>query len=119
MVSEFTSVVSRNCMHMVYVWQKNFAIKFARTIGVQISHDLIKVRITKEQKIFQNSYSKQENVEGAFNIDEDVVKDKTIVLLDDIFDSGATLKEVGKLSTQKGAKCIVPIVIAKTVGGTL
>lgn len=98
---------------------KNFAIKFARTIGVQISHDLIKVRITKEQKIFQNSYSKQENVEGAFNIDEDVVKDKTIVLLDDIFDSGATLKEVGKLLTQKGAKCIVPIVIAKTVGGTL
>lgn len=50
---------------------------------------------------------------------EDVVRGKSIVLLDDIFDSGATLKEVGKLLTQKGAECIVPIVIAKTVGGTL
>ena len=50
---------------------------------------------------------------------EDIVKGKTIVLLDDIYDSGATLKEVGKLLTQKGAKYIVPIVIAKTVGGTL
>lgn len=98
---------------------KNFATKFARVINVPISHDLIKVRITQEQKMFQNSYSKQENVAGAFDVDEDIVKGKTIVLLDDIYDSGATLKEVGKLLTQKGAKCIVPIVIAKTVGGTL
>ena len=98
---------------------KNFATKFARVIGVPISHKLIKIRITQEQKMFQNSYSKQENVSDAFDIDEDIVKDKCIVLLDDIYDSGATLKEVGKLLTQKGAKCIVPIVIAKTVGGTL
>lgn len=98
---------------------KNFATKFARVINVPISHDLIKVRITQEQKVFQNAYSKQENVAGAFDVDEDIVKGKTIVLLDDIYDSGATLKEVGKLLTQKGAKCIVPIVIAKTVGGTL
>lgn len=98
---------------------KNFATKFARVIGVPISHELIKVRITQEQKMFQNAYSKQENVCCAFDIDEDIVKDKYIVLLDDIYDSGSTLKEVGKLLTQKGAKCIVPIVIAKTVGGTL
>ena len=98
---------------------KNFATKFARVINVPISHDLIKVRITQEQKMFQNSYSKQENVAGAFDVDEDKVKGKVIVLLDDIYDSGATLKEVGKLLTRKGAKCIVPIVIAKTVGGTL
>lgn len=98
---------------------KNFVTKFARVIGVPISHELIKVRITQEQKMFQNSYSKHENVCGAFDIDEDIVKDKYIILLDDIYDSGATLKEVGKLLTQKGAKCIVPIVIAKTIGGTL
>ncbi len=98
---------------------KNFATKFARVINVPISHNLIKVRKTEEQKIFQNSYSKQENVAGAFDVDEDVVRGKSIILLDDIFDSGATLKEVGKVLTQKGAKCIVPIVIAKTVGGTL
>lgn len=98
---------------------KNFATKFARVINVPISHDLIKVRITQEQKKFQNSYSKQENVADAFDVDEDIVKGKVIVVLDDIYDSGATLKEVGKLLTQKGAECIVPIVIAKTVGGTL
>ena len=98
---------------------KNFAIKFARVINVPVSHDLIKIRITQEQKIFQNSYSKKENISDAFDVDEDVIKGKCIVLLDDIYDSGATLKEIGKLLTNKGAKCIVPIVIAKTIGGTL
>lgn len=98
---------------------KNFAVKFSRVTNIPISHELLKVRNTQEQKMFQNSYGKQENVAGAFDIDENIVKGKTIVLLDDIYDSGATLKEVGKLLTQYGAKCIVPMVIAKTVGGKL
>ena len=94
-------------------------MKFARVINVPISHALKKVRVTQEQKIFENSYSKHENVLGAFGIEDDIVKGKTILLIDDIYDSGATLKEVGSILTQKGAKYIVPIVIAKTVGGTL
>lgn len=98
---------------------KNFAMKFARVINVPISHALKKVRVTQEQKMFENSYSKHENVLGAFDIEDDIVKGKIILLIDDIYDSGATLKEVGSILTQKGAKYIVPIVIAKTVGGTL
>ena len=98
---------------------KNFATKFARVINVPISHDLVKTRTTQEQKIFQSSVCKQDNISGAFDVDAYVVRGKCIVLLDDIYDSGATLKEAGKLLTAKGAKCIVPIVIAKTVGGTL
>ena len=98
---------------------KHFAMKFAQEMKFPISHNLIKVRTTDEQKIFQNAYSKHENVAGAFDIAESEVRGKTIVLLDDIYDSGATLKEVGAVLTRKGAKYIVPIVIAKTVGGTL
>jgi phosphoribosylpyrophosphate synthetase len=54
-----------------------------------------------------------------FYIQKLCIENSSIVLLDDIYDTGATLKEVGKLLTQKGAKYIVPIVIAKTVGGSL
>ena len=50
---------------------------------------------------------------------KNLVKGKTIILIDDIFDSGATLEEIGKQLTKCGAKYIVPLVIAKTVGGTL
>lgn len=98
---------------------KNFAIRFADIIGVPISHSLVKIRGTREQKVFQNGYGKRANVEDAFGFSEpEILKDKKILLLDDIFDSGATLKEIGKMLSGYGVKIIAPIVIAKTVGST-
>jgi ATP-dependent DNA helicase RecQ len=44
---------------------------------------------------------------------------KNIILFDDICDSYATVKEIGKLLTAAGAEKIAPLVIAKTVGGDL
>ena len=96
---------------------RNFATSFASIIKVPICHRLTKTRTTKEQKVFNNRFGKHDNVENAFDIDIDV-KDKTIILIDDIYDSGETLKEIGRLLTTKGAKWIAPVVIAKTVGGT-
>lgn len=98
---------------------KNFAAKFASTIRVPLCDELKKTRSPEEQKIFQNAYSKHDNVAGAFDIDQKLVDNKCIILIDDIYDSGATIKEIGNLLTAKGAKYIVPMVIAKTVGGTL
>lgn len=98
---------------------KNFAVKFAKVIKIPISHDLRKIRTTEEQKVFQNNYSKHDNVAGAFDIDDFCVRNKSVILIDDIYDSGATIKEIGKMLTEKGARCILPLVIAKTVGGTL
>ena len=99
---------------------KNFAVKFASAIKVPVSHKLVKVRQTSEQKVFQNSYLKQENVKDAFSyLSPEEINGKKIILLDDIFDSGATIKEIGKLLTAMGAETIVPIAIAKTVGGDI
>lgn len=98
---------------------ENFAIKFAGSIGLPISFHLLKTRETQEQKVFQNRYNKRDNVSGAFDIDMSEVEGKHIILIDDIFDSGATIKEIGEMLTNRGAKSVIPIVIAKTVGGTL
>jgi ATP-dependent DNA helicase RecQ len=99
---------------------KNFAIKLSRILKIPITHDLVKTKQTKEQKIFENSYLKTENISGAFSFQNpDILKGKSILLVDDIFDSGATLKELGKLFTNFGAIKIAPIVIARTVGGDL
>lgn len=98
---------------------ENFAEKFARALGLGLSSDLYKTRQTDQQKVFQNSFNKHDNVADAFDIDVNKVTGKRILLLDDIFDSGATIKEIGRMLTAKGAKTVVPIVIAKTVGGTL
>ena len=96
---------------------RNLATKFAADIEVQLSHDLYKTKNTQEQKIFNNRLGKQVNVENAFDINCNV-NNKSIIVVDDIFDSGETLKEIGRLLTRKGANYIVPVVIAKTVGGT-
>ncbi len=99
---------------------KNFAVKLATVLKFPISHKLIKSRQTSQQKIFENYYLKSENVADAFiYTDPEEIKGKNILLVDDICDSSATLKEIGKYLTKLGAIKIAPIVIAKTVGGDL
>jgi ATP-dependent DNA helicase RecQ len=99
---------------------KNFAEKVALVLKFPISHSLVKTRQTKEQKVFENGYLKSDNVSGAFKLTNPaIVRGKSVLLVDDIFDSGATIKELGKLLTTFGAERVAPIVIARTVGGDL
>ncbi len=99
---------------------KNFAEKIARTLKFPISHNLIKTRITAEQKIFENAYSKKDNVKDAFIFTApDEIRGKNILLIDNICESGANLKELGALFSNLGVLKIAPLVIAKTVGGDL
>ena len=99
---------------------KNFAVKVAQVLKFPISHNLQKSRQTKEQKLFENGFLKTDNVSSAFTFTTpNDIKGKSILLVDDIFDSGATVKEIGKLLTNFGAIKIAPIIIARTVGGDL
>ncbi|MCF8265340.1 MAG: RecQ family ATP-dependent DNA helicase [Ignavibacteriales bacterium] len=99
---------------------KNFAVKVSEVLKFPISHNLIKHRTTSEQKVFENSYLKSDNVKDAFELKTpDEVRGKTILLIDDIFDSGSTIKEIGRYLSNLGAVKIAPLVIARTVGGDL
>jgi len=97
---------------------KNFAEKVSKVLKIPISYNLIKTRTTKPQKVFQTGLLKKENVLGAFSYQP--VKDiagSNILLVDDVFDSGNSIKEIGRYLTTVGANKITPLVIAKTVGG--
>ena len=99
---------------------RNFAVKVSQVLKIPISHHLIKQRETSEQKVFENTYLKLENVRDAFEIKTpEEVRGKNILLIDDIFDSGATIKEIGRYLSNLGAEKVAPVVIAKTVGGDL
>jgi len=99
---------------------KTFATTIAQILKFPISHNLKKQRQTSEQKVFENSYLKSDNVKDAFTFaDPNEISGKSILLIDDIFDSGATVKETGRILTNFGAIKIAPIVIARTVGGDL
>ena len=97
---------------------KNFAEKISNIVEVPISHKLIKTGKTQPQKIFKNAYLKKDNVAHKFDYStpNDLIG-KTVIIIDDIFDSGATIKEIGNVLTRYGAVKIAPLIIARTVGG--
>ncbi len=99
---------------------RTFAVKISKTLTIPISHNLNKLRSTDPQKVFKNSVLKKDNVRNAFSFEpiEDI-RGKRILIIDDIFDSGATMKERGNYLTKMGATLIAPLVIAKTVGGDI
>ncbi|MBW6492413.1 MAG: RecQ family ATP-dependent DNA helicase [Lentimicrobium sp.] len=99
---------------------KNFAEKVSSVLKIPISHKLVKSSATEPQKVFQSGISKKDNVHGKFiyQNSEEIVG-KSILLVDDIFDSGYTIKEIGQYLTNIGAVKIAPLVIARTVGGDI
>jgi ATP-dependent DNA helicase RecQ len=99
---------------------KNFAEKLSQVLKVPISHKLIKTGLTQPQKVFKNGYLKKDNVAQKFSYSEPrEIEGKAVILFDDIFDSGATIKEIGNVLTKFGVTKIAPLVIARTVGGDI
>ncbi len=99
---------------------RNFAAKIAAVLKVPLSHQLVKTSPTEPQKIFQSAISKKQNVKGKFAcLQPEEVEGKHVLIIDDIFDSGCTIKEAGKCLSNCGAERVMPLVIAKTLGGDL
>jgi ATP-dependent DNA helicase RecQ len=99
---------------------KIFAEKLSRVLKIPISHKIIKIGETQAQKLLKNAYLKKENVAQKFSYAEPTeIQGKSVILFDDIFDSGATIKEIGNVLTKFGVTKIAPLVIAKTVGGDI
>ncbi len=99
---------------------KNFAEKEEEKLQLPLAHILSKSRHTKQQKILENVVLKSDNVKDAFVCEKpNLIKGRSILIIDDIFDSGATIKEIGRYLTDLGAEKIAPLVIAKTIGGDI
>jgi len=97
---------------------KNLSLEIGRRLNIPVSHSLRKQRETKPQKVFQISLLKKDNLKDAFIVENfENIDGKRILLIDDICDSKATLKEIGKLLSALGVRQVSPLVIAKTVGG--
>ncbi|MBK9983904.1 MAG: RecQ family ATP-dependent DNA helicase [Saprospiraceae bacterium] len=99
---------------------KNFAVKVGSVLNIPVSHGLIKKAPTEPQKILESGIIKKENVKDKFiyTLPEELTN-KKVLLIDDIFDSGYTMKEIGRYLTSLGVQTIAPLVIARTIGGDL
>ncbi len=89
------------------------AKKVAKTIGISYKKLLYKKSGIATQSTLLR-YSRSSNIRNAFYIKDYLeVKDKNIILLDDIFTTGATAYECAKVLKEAGAKDILVVVIAK------
>lgn len=97
----------------------NQAELIARRIADQlnlpvISNALIRIKNTKPQMEIKDWDERRDNVGGCFGItDALLVENKNIILVDDVFTSGATMSEAVKTLKAAGAKRIIGLVVAK------
>jgi len=95
---------------------ETFARRVATLLNLEYLPLIIKTRSTREQKKLTNRVQKAENVRGAFSLSHpDYVKGRTLLLIDDVYDSGCMLREVSKTLIQAGAKVVYPLTITRTL----
>ena len=90
------------------------AKKISRDLSMDILEILIKDKETKEQKTLRKD-ERSENIKGAFKIKKGMqLKDRKIIIIDDVTTTGATLKEAEILLKKYGIKEIKLLTLAKS-----
>lgn len=93
-----------------------FARRVAATLHITYLPVIQKIRPTQEQKIFTNKVQKGDNVKNAFAvISPKLVNGRTLLLIDDIYDSGHTIRAIAQVLMKAGAVCIYPFTITRTL----
>lgn len=76
---------------------------------------LKRIKNNEPQAKIKGLGKRAENISGCFKIENpEMVKNKNIILIDDVFTSGATINEAIKNLKENGAKKIIALVLAKT-----
>jgi len=91
-----------------------FCEALAGKIKIPVQGVIVKARQTQPQKEMGTLAQKRANVAGAFSMRGDVSQ-KRILLVDDLFDSGATLDEITKLLLKHGASRVNVLTLTRTI----
>jgi len=71
-------------------------------------------KYTKPQTEMKSYVSRQKNISGSFAVtDKNLVAGKNIILIDDVYTSGSTLKEAARVLKAAGAKKILGLTVLK------
>ncbi|MGB9643478.1 MAG: ComF family protein [Candidatus Ratteibacteria bacterium] len=78
-----------------------------------IYHALVKIRNNRSQTNL-TSDKRKENVEGVYRVSKiPIIKDKKILLIDDVYTTGATIEEAYRTLKRNGAREVKALTIAK------
>ena len=86
------------------------AKRLGKALGIQVLTDaVLKVKNTPELKNMSTFQEKYDILKDAFKIGNGTIKNKTILLLDDLYQSGATLTAITDLLYKKGGASKVKV----------
>jgi len=99
-------------MHRRDIWRRSFnqAVLIAREVGRELGIDVdekavAKLRRTRAQKEL-DSLSRTRNLKNAFTADSTKLKNKRVLLIDDICTTGSTLRELTSIIMKNGATSV-------------
>ena len=95
---------------------KLLANNIAEYFNLETVDALKRIKNTKPQAQFKNSEQRIKNVKDCFTIKEPLIsaiKNKNILLIDDVFTTGTTINEAIRILKQNSAKKIIALVAAK------
>lgn len=85
----------------------------SRQSGIPIFGGLVRIKSTEHQTLLDKTLRK-ENLKGAFKVtDSYKIKDKTLLLIDDVYTTGATSGECSKTLAKAGAKAVYVLTSAR------
>lgn len=95
----------------------DFSQRIADKLGLPFILAVKKVKETERQRSMMNSWQQASNLDGAFDVDKALVRDGSVLLLDDIADSRWSLTVIGALLRSSGSGRVYPCVLALAAVG--
>lgn len=92
----------------------SFAKRVADRLGLPFIAVINKVHETAPQKEQENSYHQCKNLDGVFEVTDDVIQDEPVLLVDDAIDSAWTLTIATALLRRAGAGIVYPATLTST-----
>ncbi|MDB5478380.1 MAG: competence protein ComF, partial [Alphaproteobacteria bacterium] len=94
------------------------ANSLSKQCGIAVSHHALRRTKSTPPQGRKTKNERLENIHGVFAVPEKylrIVQGKNIVLLDDVYTSGATVNECAKVLLKAGAKSVDVLAVAKVV----
>lgn len=94
----------------------DFARILASQLGLPFIDAIAKARDNEPQKMQQNRYHQCRNLDGVFEVHDDIPAGP-VLLVDDIIDSGWTLTVLAALLLRAGSGPVYPVALASAKTG--
>lgn len=90
----------------------DFAARLAAQLEIPFMSCIKKIKPNRPQKEIQNSFQQARNLDGAFEVKAAEMPKGSVLLMDDMVDSGWTLTVIAALLREAGCPAVFPIVLA-------